>query len=890
MRGEDRERVLTDVVARCMTQALEGKTALDELLAESVYHERRRLKDHPKAPMAATDKIMLAQIQERLGNGSDRELSGLLRKQFERYAHEICGQFDPRIYAVATQAVPPALGLLLNASSPKRLLASLPRLPKVGDAVRIEGHTDALRRLNEVGTVILAPTHVSNLDSLILGLAIYQLGLPPALYGAGLNLIENKAMGFFMGHLGAYKVDRRKQDPLYKDALKTFASKTLELGYNHLFFPAGTRVRSGAIERHLKLGLLGTGVDAYVHNLQRNAPRPKIFVVPVTLSFQLVLEAETLIDDFLKDVGKARYIITDDEFAQPRRVFDFLQSAFSLDSQVFVRVGQAMDPFGNPVDCEGESLSPSGSRIDPARFVWKDGAPISDPLRDKAYAREVGVQLADAYGRDLVVQSTHVTARAVFDLLRRRYPQLDVLRLVRLGGHENDFELRTVCEHAHKLLSKLKDRAAQGKVHLSPLLAKGDAFDVVADGLRHFQVYHREAALRRRGDRAICQDRALLFYYQNRLEGMGLEEILGLPAALSSDHRRLASAQSSAQGHSAPHATLYPSKAARRKKDEPLPVVAVLGAGKLATALVRGLATDAKVHVWARDADAGQKMVAKVGDELCHIHQAHPPIETMASIGEAVATASVVIVATPASSMHAMGQALASKLAGDHILLHAMRGVGSKGELPHQAFRQHLSTLQVGVLGGPLYAPDWRSGQLVVGVCASRFAGVWQAAQKLTAHTPVRLHGCSDPIAVEIAGCMTLVAAVGQGLCRSLNLGEPAEGLVRAHALGDARIWAKALGASPHTLTQLHTWGESSHRSVDSIKRHFKLGMALGEGISSHETKAQLDGELEALAVLEHPKGQGLMRTLSRIVADPKSAQSAMETLLRQDVDHDGQI
>ena len=42
-----------------------------------------------------------------------------------------------------------------------------------------------------------------------------------------------------------------------------------------------------------------------------------MFIVPATLSFQLVLEAETLIDDFLKEVGKSRYIITDDEFASP---------------------------------------------------------------------------------------------------------------------------------------------------------------------------------------------------------------------------------------------------------------------------------------------------------------------------------------------------------------------------------------------------------------------------------------------------------------------------------------------------------------------------------------------------------------------------------------------
>jgi hypothetical protein len=38
----------------------------------------------------------------------------------------------------------------------------------------------------------------------------------------------------------------------------------------------------------------------------------------------------------------------------------------------------------------------------------------------------------------------------------------------------------------------------------------------------------------------VPSDRNLLLYYQNRLEGYGLEERLGRRAALSADHRALA--------------------------------------------------------------------------------------------------------------------------------------------------------------------------------------------------------------------------------------------------------------------------------------------------------------------------------------------------------------
>ena len=48
--------------------------------------------------------------------------------------------------------------------------------------------------------------------------------------------------------------------------------------------------------------------------LQAPGPRVRpIYLCPVTINCQLVLEAETLIADYLKETGKARFIIDDDE-------------------------------------------------------------------------------------------------------------------------------------------------------------------------------------------------------------------------------------------------------------------------------------------------------------------------------------------------------------------------------------------------------------------------------------------------------------------------------------------------------------------------------------------------------------------------------------------------
>jgi glycerol-3-phosphate O-acyltransferase len=545
MRREDQERIVTEVQSRIVEQrsrgAAGGGQPLDEVLADSVYHERRRLKDD-RSGAAKADGAFWHDVEKKLGKVGERELVSLLHKSVRRYAEEVCGNFDPRLYQIATRMLPSALGVLLNAVSPKRLVERLPKPPSIDEAVIIQGETEHLRRLHEVGTVILTPTHVSHLDSIILGYAIYKLGLPPFVYGAGLNLFSNPLMGFFLRNLGAYTVDRRKQDPLYKDVLKEYATLTLEYGYDNLFFPGGTRSRSGALERKLKLGLLGTSVNAYVNNLRRNAPRPKIFIVPATLSYQLVLEAETLMDDFLKEVGKSRYIITDDEASRPKRIYEFVDQMLSLDSRIYLTISRGCDPFGNEVDDDGESHDPRGRRVDPSRYVIADGEPRELPQRDAEYTREVGIRISDAFARDNVVQSTNILAHAIFTLLREQNRNADLVRLLRTSGATESLEMREVYRETRRVQSELTGLARRGGIRLAHHLESMEPEDLVADALRHFAIYHTRAAATRRGDRVFATDRTLLFYYQNRLEGYRLERNAGLEPALSSDHRTLRAA------------------------------------------------------------------------------------------------------------------------------------------------------------------------------------------------------------------------------------------------------------------------------------------------------------------------------------------------------------
>ena len=512
----DRTKVLIEVRQRVLSQYGLGKKSYESALFDTIYDEMHRLEenDGDRSSFAYYKRLHHATLKESV-DGHKR----LLRELVEVFVDEVIGEFDDRVYALTAKVAPPALGLLLNSMSPLRILDSIGGSKSITDQLMISGDVEGLRRVTQKGTVVLVPTHISNLDSIMIGYGLHSLNLPPYTYGAGLNLFSNKLLGFFMRNLGAYKVDRKKTAELYKKVLKTYAGFTMEMGYHNLFFPGGTRSRSGMVETKLKKGLLGMALNAYIHNLKKGKNRD-IFVVPCTLNYQLVLEAETLIDDFLKDTGKNRFIIEDDEFSQPKRILDFVTGLFSLHSRIHMVLGAPMDVFGNLINKKGESLDGRGRVIDRKKYVMQGDEVVFDPRRDAEYVRELSMEITDSYAKNTVINSTNLVSFVVFQMMVNENPGLDLYRLLRTGGISGELDLREVYVSLERVLVRLRRLAAAGKLALDDNLYVKDPIFIMSEALSHLKIFHQRPALSRQGDRLVPGNRRLLYYYQNRLAGL----------------------------------------------------------------------------------------------------------------------------------------------------------------------------------------------------------------------------------------------------------------------------------------------------------------------------------------------------------------------------------
>lgn len=531
-RGWDQVQIGDEVIARRVQRALGGSAegggrSLGAVINDSLYHERLRLLRAPDDERSRADSAFHARVRRELPHASPNRQRELLRELVERYVQEITGHFDPRVYRFATTVLPYGLSGLMQGFSPAGLFHELRGASRLDEHLLLEGEVKGLQRLVERGTVILAPTHSSNLDSLLIGYAIYRMGLPPFVYGAGLNLFTNPLTSFFMHNLGAYTVDRSKTDPLYRETLKEYATVTMEAGQHNLFFPGGTRSRSGEIETRVKLGLLGAGLSAYRNNLLHGREQgERLFVVPCTISYPLVLEGASLVRDFLQETGKSEYIVVEDEFSRVHRWVDFLRGLAELDLRVHVRIGRALDPFGDDVDEEGASHDPRGRPLDPRRYLLRDGRVIEDPARDAEYTRALGRRLIEAWRRDNVALPSNVLAFALLEVLRRDLAQPDLFRMLRSINADTGVAAERVEAEVERLLGELRAMERAGAMQLSEGLQTTDGRDVVARGLRGLGIYHTSPIVERRGEQLVVLDADLLFFYRNRLEGYGL---LGAP-------------------------------------------------------------------------------------------------------------------------------------------------------------------------------------------------------------------------------------------------------------------------------------------------------------------------------------------------------------------------
>ena len=504
-----------------------NKRSKEELIAKSLYFENLRVTNSPWKVDPVDDKTYWKDLTDELNKAlsrSDKEevLDSILMRMINRFNQEIVADFKPKTFSFARKFLTAFFKRLFNKFHEGKDGIFWGKKQTLASRLHVEGQIEKTRKLFSKGTVVLVPTHFSNLDSIMIGYVLDTVaGLPAFTYGAGLNLYNVELAAHYMSRLGAYRVDRRKKNPIYLECLTSMASYSLYKGLNNIFFPGGTRSRSGAIEDKLKLGLLGSAIEAQ-RLLIESGKKEKIIVVPVVLGYNYVLEAKSLIDQLLRTEAKEFYARSKDTQITFQDRLIFFRKLFTRKSSMYLSFAEPMDVMGNLLTEDGESIDKYGKTIDLKDYFRLGEEFGENAQRESVYTKLLSQKILESYLKSNIITLSHLVAFVAFQTFFKQHKDQNIYQMLKLHPSEFDVSLEVFDSVFESAISELKKMAAENKLMLDIDLSLSTK-DAVIFGMKNLGIYHGQRVLYISKNKVKTKSIKLLYYYHNRTSGYDLE-------------------------------------------------------------------------------------------------------------------------------------------------------------------------------------------------------------------------------------------------------------------------------------------------------------------------------------------------------------------------------
>ena len=263
--------------------------------------------------------------------------------------------------------------------------------------------------------------------------------------------------------------------------------------------------------------------------------------------------------------------------------------------------------------------------------------------------------------------------------------------------------------------------------------------------------------------------------------------------------------------------------------------IAILGAGSWGSALALHCArVGHDVRLWARDVTLVDELRERGenGRYLPGVPLAGVAVH--ASVREAAAGASIVIMAVPSHGFRGVLRLALPELPGHATIVSATKGLESDSlaRMSQVIAQEAGAARRVVVLSGPSFAEEVARGLPTVVVAASSTPGAAAHVQDALKGPTFRLYATEDVTGVEFGGSFKNVIAIAAGVVEGLGLGRNAMAALITRGLVEMSRLACAEGGHRDTLAGLSGLGDLVLTCTGDLSRNRHVGIELGRGRS----------------------------------------------------------
>ena len=271
-------------------------------------------------------------------------------------------------------------------------------------------------------------------------------------------------------------------------------------------------------------------------------------------------------------------------------------------------------------------------------------------------------------------------------------------------------------------------------------------------------------------------------------------------------------------------------------------------------------------------------------------------VRVSADPAEALAGASLAVIAVPSDRMRENARRVASHLDGDAVVVSASKGL----ELPSglrmsQALAEELpGKLHSGIcaLSGPNLAKEIVQGRLASTVVAGTTREATESAQSMLLSTRFRVYTSRDVTGVELGGALKNIVALGAGISDGLKFGDNTKAAFITRGLAEIARLGVAAGAEPLTFAGLAGVGDVIATCASRLSRNRYVGEQLALGRSWPEIRESMDNVAEGVnateAALKMASGLGvempIAETTYRVLYEGLSPREAATELMERPV------
>mgnify|MGYP000916681264 FL=1 len=271
--------------------------------------------------------------------------------------------------------------------------------------------------------------------------------------------------------------------------------------------------------------------------------------------------------------------------------------------------------------------------------------------------------------------------------------------------------------------------------------------------------------------------------------------------------------------------------------------VAIMGSGSWGTAFGMVLAdAGSDVVIWGRSPEVAADINVRHRNEGYHPGIDLPDrVTATTDLVEALADASIVVLAVPAQVLRANLGDWSGGVEGDAVLVSLMKGIelGTTKRMSQVISEAAgVDPMRVAVVSGPNLAREIAERQPAATTVASPERESAQRLQDACTTDYFRPYWTTDVIGTEIGGAVKNVIALANGIAVGMGLGENSQASLITRGLAEMARLGVALGADPLTFQGLAGVGDLVATCQSSLSRNRTFGVNLGRGLTVEETIA----------------------------------------------------